>query len=207
MEATRLQPVDSTHVVAVWRWHQACWAMSTLRVGARALRRALPPPNCSADGARAQWEPKCWPTAETVHRMRQALGSASQLSLGCHSYCSELGLLLPRDDFIEVVIRSSGAPSLDGWSVAEAIALAKFCPFLIVELRDLFRRTMLETQFAMDRDLQAAIAMLRVVGIPKRDPAESRRMILLLFSSVLGSVAVSSCLPHSIPIDRGASKA
>ena len=33
---------------------------------------------------------------------------------------------------LRVVIRSSGAPGLDGWSAAEAIALATSCPSLTV---------------------------------------------------------------------------
>ena len=55
-------------------------AMRAMHVGARALCGALPPPTFSVDGARAQWEPKWWPTAE---------GSAQNAADACERVAAE----------------------------------------------------------------------------------------------------------------------
>ena len=48
------------------------------------------------------------------------------------------------------------------------------CPYLIDELYDLLIRTVKETEESMPEELLDLVAPWRVVGVPKREPSESR---------------------------------
>ena len=60
----------------------------------------------------------------------------------------------------------------------EAKALAQHCPWLIDELYDLFVRSVRHDGGSIDAELSQAILGWRVVGVPKRAPAESRRIAI-----------------------------
>ena len=76
--------------------------------------------------------------------------------------------------FLDTVLLAKGAAGWDGWSASEAKALANYMPSIVRELHELFIRTMNGSHDHMPDDLQSAVLAWRVVGVPKRDPSESR---------------------------------
>ena len=72
------------------------------------------------------------------------------------------------------IFATNGAAGFDGWDKEEVRALLNFAPWIIDELRVLLTRLTREAQFGLPADVRDAVFAWRVVGIPKRDPGESR---------------------------------
>ena len=69
---------------------------------------------------------------------------------------------------------TNGAAGFDDWCKEEVRALIAFAPWIIEEIYVLLIRTMREAPSGLPDAVRDIVFLWRVVGIPKRDPCESR---------------------------------
>ena len=78
------------------------------------------------------------------------------------------------DRFKDALFDTADAAGFDGWTEPELQAMLEHTPWILHELHALFIRSVRAVPFGIDEELRNAIFAWRVVGIPKRDPGESR---------------------------------
>ena len=105
------------------------------------------------------------------------------------------------DDFRSAVKRITGGAGYDGWHSTELKLIATVFEFLLSELYELWCDTCEHLLLATaDRDLQRLIFSWRVVGVPKKDPTQSRPIGV---ASVLLRAWLTACEP-SLPDPQNA---
>lgn len=178
-----------------WRRRFRTWTADAIRAGGRLLRGPAHAATFTETDMRAQWTSKWCPGPDEV--AAQAGLAWNVAALAAEVPPCEQGTWKPpsRQRFLKNILRSSGAAGMDGWASEEAQALANFCPALVDELYDLLVRTLTDTEHGMSPELQALVSHWRVVGIPKRDPTESRPIAV---ASVFLR-AWHRCLADSLP--------
>ncbi|CAE8610170.1 unnamed protein product [Polarella glacialis] len=195
MEVNQLSLQEDQLCSREWRRQFRTWTSDTIRAGGRMLRGPAHAATFTEIDMRAQWASKWCPGPDEV--AEQAGLAWKVAALAAEVPQREQGSWKPpsRQRFLKNILRSSGAAGMDGWAADEAQALANFCPALVDELYDLLVRTLTDTEHGMSPELQALVAPWRVVGIPKRDPTESRPIAI---ASVFLR-AWHRCLADSLP--------
>ena len=167
----------------------------TIASAARVVKQAVPSPVFSAEEMRAAWSMIWRRTPEGSNHgaawREQALGAGLEPSATRRWQPPTL------ERFQETLLATSGAAGFDGWEKEEVRAMLQFAPWLIAELHKVLIRITRESVVGLPRELRDAIFAWRVVGIPKRDPSESRPIAIASFVIRAWQKAILDELPEA----------
>ena len=140
----------------------------------QAASRVLKPQGAvtfTAQQVREQWAP-IWQPA-SVDGRAEAWEAAMIRASGRQPVPPQPLALPPLSLFRSKLLDSSGSPGRDGWMPQELKAIARFCPQLLEELYELLVFTVSHHDELSDEEWDL-IYGLRIVGIPKAKPGDSR---------------------------------
>jgi len=123
---------------------------------------------------RHQWEPKWCPKAEDTAPQADEAWSRAARNAGLHPVAPAAWQPPSLEQFSHQLRLAKGAAGFDGWDSKELASLCDMCPILVEEVHELLTRTTAGAKHGMSPAELADIMTWRVVGVPKRDPTESR---------------------------------
>ena len=174
--------LEARHVasgLADWKRTFRHWGVAALRAGARAIRPGVAPSTFSAHDMRGEWLP-IWCRAHPGHDTAEAWRQQARKA-GIKAERPKMWQPPTVERFTEALLATDGSAGFDGWGKDEMRALIAHAPWLIDELHRVLIRLTREAPFGISDDLRDAIFTWRVVGIPKRDPSESRPIAIASF--------------------------
>ena len=131
-----------------------------------------------ANEMREQWEPFWTPSLDNRKENADLVWLIAAEAAGLEAKRGPQWIPAKRKAFHYNVKLAIDVADMDGLQADEAKALAQHYPWLIDELYDLFVRSVRHDGGSIDAELSQAILGWRVVGVPKRAPAESRRIAI-----------------------------
>ena len=178
-----------------WRRTFRNWGLSALRSGAKVLKPMSSPPAFSASEMRSDW--KCiWNRipegADHGEAWVKQATDAGMVRKPARTWVPPT-----LDRFREAILATNGAAGFDGWDKEEVRALLAYAPWIIEELLVLLTRLTREAQHGLSPDIRDAVFAWRVVGIPKRDPGESRPIAIASFLLRAWQKCIMDSLPPS----------
>ena len=178
-----------------WRRSFRPLGVQALRLGAKNVKPTAAPPVFSAAEMRSEWDvvwkrvPKG--TGHAVAWREQATRA------GMKPVPTRQWVPPTFERFLEAIHDTAGAPGFDGWTKDEFKAFVANAPWLIQELHSLLIRTTRESPFGVAACVRDALLAWRIVGIPKRDPGESRPIAIASFFIRAWQKTILDALPKA----------
>ena len=193
--SAELAQIQEAAIVTDWRRSFRPFGVQALRLGAKIVKPTAAPPVFSAAEMRGEWE-VVW------QRVPKGTGHAEAwreqaLLAGLTPAPTRQWVPPTFERFLEAIKDTSGAPGFDGWTKNEFKALVANAPWLVRELHTLLIRTTKASPFGVSNVVRDALLAWRIVGIPKRDPSESRPIAIASFFIRAWQKTIMDALPEA----------